>query len=118
MLDNKLYHYRATVLKVVDGDTVDLLIDLGLFVKIKRRVRLLGVDCPEKFGAKASEAGTRAREFTASLLPEGATVFVRTYLDEGDKYGRLLADVTTLAGKNASKELLAAGHASPAGKRG
>lgn len=111
MSGEKLYHYRASVLNVVDGDTVDLLIDLGLFVKIKRRVRIAGVDCPEMFGQKATPEGGKARQFTLSLLPPGSTVFIRTYLDEGDKYGRLLADIVTLSGKNVASELIAAGHA-------
>lgn len=107
--ESKLYHYKAKVLNVVDGDTVDLMIELGLFVSVKRRIRVRGVDCPEMFGAKASPEGSRAREFTASILPTGATVFVRTYLDEGDKYGRLLASIRTLDGKDLASELISAG---------
>lgn len=113
MLDpsSKLYHYQARVLTWVDGDTVDLEISLGLFVKVKRRARLLGVDAPEMFGAKATAAGRDAFAFVKAACPPGSTVFIRTALDEGDKYGRLLVAITTLDGRDVSEELIKAGHA-------
>ena len=43
-----MYEYKATVDRVVDGDTVDFIVDLGFSVKIKIRTRLAGVDTPER----------------------------------------------------------------------
>lgn len=45
-----MYHYKAKITNVVDGDTFDVDIDLGFHIHIHERVRLLNVDTPEKFG--------------------------------------------------------------------
>ena len=42
-----LYHYKAKLVRVIDGDTVDVMIDLGFDVWIKKRLRLYGIDAPE-----------------------------------------------------------------------
>lgn len=92
-----MWEYRAWVVNVVDGDTLDLDIDLGFWLTSRRRVRLLGVDTWEVRGEER-EQGILARSAVSSALgyvtgeppPE---VRVATLLDRTDKYGRVLATV-------------------------
>lgn len=93
-----MYVYSCKVLKVVDGDTLDLEIDLGFNVRIKERVRLYGVDTPEVFGATASDAGTAASDFTKKWVEEhtamsGRFEYHSLKYDYKDKYGRGLGSI-------------------------
>jgi micrococcal nuclease len=77
------YLYRAKVLKVFNGDTVDMDIDLGFYVQMKaQRIRLLGVDAPEPEG-ETQAAGEAAAAYLRDLI-EGKTVIVRTIHGEDD----------------------------------
>ncbi len=91
-----LYTYEAEVKRVVDGDTIDLLVDLGFTVHVKVRVRLLGIDTPEVYGVKHGTpehtAGLAASNRVKEILPVGEKVRVRTEKGTG-KYGRWLASV-------------------------
>jgi len=89
------FWYGAKVLNVVDGDTVDLMIDLGFNVHHKIRVRLFGVNTPESRTKDASEKemGLKAKSFTKDWLDRHQWVFVNTIPDKNDKYGRILAMV-------------------------
>ncbi len=77
---------RCRVINVVDGDTVDLEIDLGFFCATKVRARLYGVDTPERGQPGWAEATLRLRE----LAPIGSNIIVHSYKPK-DKYGRFLA---------------------------
>lgn len=92
-----MYEYKAEVLKVVDGDTIDVIIDLGFSIKTEQRLRLRGIDVYEtRLGVKTSEEekqlGLEAKEFVENLFAENKDVIVRT--EKTDKYGRYVADVT------------------------
>ena len=84
-----MYVYEATVKKVVDGDTLDLHVDLGLRVFKSVRIRLKGVDAPEM----RNEGGPEAKEYLLSILPIGKRCIVYTYKDSTDKYGRWLGEI-------------------------
>lgn len=84
-----LYEYAAELTYVVDGDTVDLAVDLGFHVKIKDRFRLLGINTPER----GQPGYTEAKAFNAAIMAATPQVKVRTHLDATDKYGRMLADI-------------------------
>jgi micrococcal nuclease len=88
----KRYIYMATVLNVVDGDTVDIEVDLGFRVYQEMRVRLAGIDTPEK---NASDVEVRAEAMKAKQrameLVLGKRLLVETF--KVDKYGRYLAKV-------------------------
>lgn len=87
-----LYVYRAVVNRVIDGDTIDVTIDLGFNITSTHRVRLLGVDTPEIFHPKDSaerELGLQAKAFLENAVAE-KTILIRTVLDKTDKYGRIL----------------------------
>jgi len=84
---------EAKVVKIVDGDTFDLLIDLGFDVRTCTRVRLSGVDTWEVTGEERPE-GLKAKARVLELMPEGSTVRIRSYRGGSrGKYGRWLADV-------------------------
>lgn len=94
-----LYHYRATVLHVVDGDTLDLSVSLGFDMAFKARFRLTGINTPESYGPDACDEGRAAKQFLISTLPVGAAVVVKTTKDKKEKYGRFLAEVYPLDAK-------------------
>lgn len=83
------YTYKAMVVKVIDADTVDLLVDLGFAISNKIRIRLLGIDAPEM----RTDEGKAAKVAVMQKMPVGASVIVRTFKRAGDKYGRWLARV-------------------------
>jgi len=95
-----MYEYRAIVLRVVDGDTVDVDIDLGFGIWMKReRVRMMGIDTPEsRTRDKVEKAfGLAAKERLRELLPVGSTTVLKTEIDKkGEdakgKFGRILGD--------------------------
>ena len=85
---SRLYTYTAFCERVIDGDTILARIDLGFRTWITQRLRLRGIDCPERSNA----LGEKARLFTRDRLTRYSKTFVvKTYKD--DKYGRFLADV-------------------------
>jgi micrococcal nuclease len=107
-----MYEYRATVLQVIDGDTVDLDIDLGLRTHVKERIRLDGINTMETNSkvAEEREAAKAATEFLRSLLID-PKVTLKTKKDSKEKFGRYLGVVTNSAGVNVNEALVAAGHA-------
>lgn len=127
----RLHTYRARVLRVVDGDTLYLRIDLGFRLATDQRVRLLGVNTPEKRGEQR-ELGYKARIRVLELLrsmelrpaivmPEESfwPVLVRT--EKGDAFGRWLADVAVEAWDGTfslGQRLLREGYAVPWDGRG
>jgi micrococcal nuclease len=91
----KRFCYGAKIEKVVDGDTVDLIVDLGFDVHHKIRVRLHGVDAPETrtVNKAEKEAGLKAKEFVKSWSETHLTVLIETVKDKNEKYGRVLAKI-------------------------
>tara|TARA_R100000008_G_scaffold86663_1_gene80731 strand:- start:6822 stop:7181 length:360 start_codon:yes stop_codon:yes gene_type:complete len=88
-----MYEYKAKVTKVVDGDTVDALIDCGFSVFTHQRIRLLGINAPESRtrDKKEKKRGLAAKARLKELIREGRGRFlVRTFMDKRGKYGRLL----------------------------
>jgi len=86
------YTYRVNVVKVVDADTIDVDIDLGCHVWIRRRLRFLEVNAWETRGPER-EKGKIAKARLKDLLTEAKQVLIETEMDEEGKYGRLLAHV-------------------------
>jgi micrococcal nuclease len=90
-----MYEYQCKVVKVIDGDTADVDIDLGFGVWMKKqRVRFYGVDTPESRTSDKEEKvyGLMAKEFVLSHLPIGSTQVLRTKKDGVGKYGRILGE--------------------------
>jgi micrococcal nuclease len=91
-----MYQYNAIIQKVVDGDTMEIAIDLGLSVWIHdEKIRLYGINTPEVFGVKKGtpewEEGNKASEFVKSILKEKDEILIQTIKDKQEKYGRYLA---------------------------
>jgi micrococcal nuclease len=88
------YIYRVkSVNKVVDGDTIDVDIDLGFDVSLAKRVRLAGVDTPESRTKDAYEKklGLEAKEWLKHHLEGVKDILIKTELpDSTEKYGRIL----------------------------
>lgn len=94
------YHYAATVTKVIDGDTVDLDVDLGLRTHVQTRFRLSGIDAPER----ATEAGKTTKAWLVERI-EGKQVEITTHKDATEKYGRWMAAIF-LGGVNVNMEMV------------
>lgn len=90
-----MFEYKCKVTKVVDGDTVDVDIDLGFGVWLRdQRIRLYGIDTPESRTSDPSEKlyGKAAAEFLKKWL-DGGDVTIKTHKDERGKFGRILGDL-------------------------
>jgi micrococcal nuclease len=89
-----MYEYFVKEVKnVVDGDTIDVIIDLGFDILFSSRVRLAGIDTPESRTAdKAEKAlGIEAKEYLKKQLKDAKSVVIRTEkMDSSEKYGRIL----------------------------
>lgn len=90
-----MYVYPCKVLKVIDGDTIDIELDLGFNIKMKERVRLIGLDTPEVFGPNAEPAGKIASDFTEKWISDRQAVwdsfsYQSIKYNAKDKYGRSL----------------------------
>jgi len=114
VMEDKRYWYDATVVKVIDGDTVDVRIDPGLDLEVRMRCRLYGINTPELRGVTKA-AGMRAREQLKQWLKEAADkngrVVCRTVKDRRDKYGRYLIEFFLRDGRSINQELVAGGFA-------
>ena len=90
-----MHEYNCTIRRVVDGDTVDVDIDLGFDMWIhNERVRLYGIDTPESRTRDLEEkkAGLFAKKVVLHYLPEGSKQVLRTHKDKVGKYGRVLGE--------------------------
>jgi len=98
-MQKNYYLYKATVTRVVDGDTVDLEIDLGMSVFAKQRIRLAGINTPETYGVKKDSeeyaAGIKAKNRLKELI-EGKEIAIETVKDKKGKYGRYLGQLYIL----------------------
>ena len=90
-----MYEYRCKIDRVVDGDTVDVDIDLGFGIWLrKERVRLYGIDTPESRTRDLEEKkyGLAAKSYVQSFLPVGSMQTLRTQKDDKGKFGRILGE--------------------------
>lgn len=86
-------YYVRKVENVVDGDTIDVLIDLGFDILFQSRVRLAGIDTPESRTKDLSEKalGLESKEYLKKALKDAKSVVIKTEkMDSSEKYGRIL----------------------------
>ena len=106
-----MYTYEAKVIRVVDGDTVDALIDLGFSTHKKIRIRMVGINTPESRTRDLEEKkrGLAAKARLKEILKEGKNKFILESQGVG-KYGRCLA-IIKVNDINVNQQLIAEGHA-------
>jgi len=88
-----MYEYAIKeIVKIVDGDTIDIVIDLGFSLSKKERVRLAGIDAPESRTKDLEEKklGLESKEFLKRRLEDGFNSNLRVKTEKDGKYGRML----------------------------
>ena len=111
-----MYEYKCKIIKVVDGDTVDVDLDLGFGVWLRNeRVRIMGIDTPESRTSDKVEKvfGLAAKARLISLL--GADAILETQVHKGEnmkgKFGRVLGNFVSINGEKCAAVLVREGHA-------
>ena len=103
-----MYEYKCEVTRVVDGDTIDVIADLGFSILHKCRVRLFGIDTPESRTRDLDEKvrGKLASKFLSDAIQNGEDVILRSELkDSKGKYGRVLGTII-VDGVNVNQEMV------------
>ena len=111
--------FKAKVVRVVDGDTLDCDIDLGFHITLRERIRLMGVDTPETRTRDPVEKanGLKSKSFVEDFVAlKGGNIFLKVH--GFGKFGRPLADLF-VDGINLNQKLVDLGYAAPyfGGKR-
>tara|TARA_R100000030_G_C3244910_1_gene121544 strand:- start:364 stop:783 length:420 start_codon:yes stop_codon:yes gene_type:complete len=90
-----MYEYKFKLDRVVDGDTIDVVIDLGFSILHKCRVRLLGIDTPESRTRDLDEKarGKLAKDFLSYCLASSDDHVIKTSVDGKGKFGRVLGEI-------------------------
>tara|TARA_Y100000114_G_scaffold57463_1_gene52591 strand:- start:4064 stop:4483 length:420 start_codon:yes stop_codon:yes gene_type:complete len=107
-----MYEYKCKLVKVVDGDTIDIDIDLGFGVWLqKQRIRLYGIDTPESRTSDATEKiyGMAAKEFLTKWTNSGGLT-IKTHKDAKGKFGRILGEIWCF-NTNVNEKLVEENHA-------
>jgi len=110
-----MYEYRSSLVKIIDGDTIDVDLDLGFAVVLKKqRIRLYGINTPESRTRDLEEKryGLAAKARLRELLEVAETIVVKTAIDKKarGKYGRILGTIYA-DDINVNEKLLEEGHA-------
>lgn len=108
------YCYNAEVVRVVDGDTIRLNIDLGFDTVLRNQsVRLYRVDTPEcrTRDLKEKAAGLLAKDVVKGFVDQGSKVIIKTRLDTKGKFGRILGTIISEDGSNINEYLIDNGYA-------
>ena len=112
--DKTDFSYRVKrVTKVVDGDTIDVILDMGFNILFAQRVRLFGIDTPESRTRDLVEKkyGLKAKKFLQDKLKKAKSITIRTHKgEEKGKFGRILGDIYC-DGKSVNSEMVKVGHA-------
>ena len=91
-----MYEYKVNIIKIVDGDTVDVDIDLGFGVWLKdERVRIMGIDTPESRTRDLVEKkyGLAAKQYLTNMLDDEGGIVLKTHKDKTGKFGRILGEL-------------------------
>ena len=108
-----MYEYAATVNRVVDGDTIDVTLDLGFSIQYQARIRLLGINTPEsRTRDKAEKArGLAAKDYVVDWCEAQQAILIQTSLDKRGKFGRVVGRVLGVDGYCLNDVLVSVGHA-------
>ena len=108
-----MYNYKAKVLRVYDGDSITVLIQLGFNIILKQNIRILGIDTPEirTKNKKEKAFGLKVRDFLEEWIQDKEVIIIT---EKPDKFGgRYLAHVETIDGTNVAWVLKSKGYAKP-----
>ena len=109
-----MYEYSATIRRWVDGDTVDVTLDLGFDILYNNRIRLYGINTPESRtrDLEEKERGLAAKDRVKELCPVGSSVTLKTTKDGRGKFGRILGEIFVPGAVQSINQLLVEeGHA-------
>ena len=111
-----MYEYRVKkLINVIDGDTIDVDIDLGFDISLSRRVRMAGIDTPESRTTNKAEKvlGLESKEYLKKMMKDAKTIVIKTELpDSSEKYGRILGWVyIDSATKSINEQMIEDGYA-------
>ena len=110
------FSYRVNkVTKVIDGDTIDVIIDMGFDILFKSRVRLFGIDTPESRTRDKEEKkfGLMSKKYLQDRLKKAKKITIKTHKgEETGKFGRILGEILC-DGDNVNLAMCEAGHAVP-----
>lgn len=108
------FSYRVSkVIKIIDGDTIDVMLDLGFDIMYKSRVRLFGIDTPESRTRDVieKEYGMMSKKYLTNKLKSAKKISIKTYKgEETGKFGRILGEIFC-DGENINKKMCDQGHA-------
>lgn len=100
--DKPSYTYEATIDRVIDGDTLLVVIEVGFGIKVHDKLRLRGIDTPEL----GTPEGEKAKKFVQELLPVGTTIIIKSHKSRTDSHGRFVVDVLYKEGVEIPEEIL------------
>ena len=107
-----MHEYNAIVRRVVDGDTMDVTLDLGFDILYNNRIRFYGINTPESRTRDLEEKklGLAAKDRVKELCPVGSSVIIKTTKEGRGKYGRILGEIF-VGEVNINQQLVTEGHA-------
>ena len=92
-----MYEYKAKLKRAVDGDTLDLIIDMGFKISTEQRVRLKGIDTPETWRRKKDseeyKRGMESKNYVVKRIEENNNEMVVRTDKHAGKYGRYIAEI-------------------------
>ena len=105
-----MFKYTAQVIRIIDGDTFEVLLDLGFGVFRKEKLRLARIDTPETYGVKKESAEYKAGKEATEFVKEWCKItnnkiVVHTIRDKKGSFGRYLAEVYAFEGDDKDKNL-------------
>jgi len=102
-----MYTYKAKVIRWIDGDTLQVEIDLGFYVQTIQKIRLARIDAPEMHNSVAyrERQAKHARAVAKKFCPEDSIITITTSKQNKDQYARYIAEIT-YNDKNISDYLL------------
>ena len=122
-VQDRLYNYVCKVLKWLDGDTLEVEIDMGFEVYARKKVRVYGINAREVHSKDPNEKsmGIKATLFAQSIAPVSGYVLIKSHKanKEQEKFGRWLADIRLADGRDFATVMKDQGYAVPyfGGKR-
>lgn len=106
--------YRiARVLRVIDGDTIDVIFDLGFDVQLKQRIRMFGIDTPESRTRDKTEKkfGLASKKYLKDIVASADEIVCKTHVaDARGKFGRVLGEIWC-NGENINSKMIQEGYA-------